>query len=265
MENHVDERDFKLLENDKYTFFVLSRVITKPCELLLTDHKRIIICYSQNPFPLWIWTADDATEEEKEKAYSLSSQNGFLDGNHSINLKYDLANYFIKRAKNEGKNFSIQKNMLVYDCLNPSAPEKITPTDGELYHCKESDLDLVTNFKEAFHNELKLDIREREAYKKDVEIMIKEGNTYLWKNSEGVFVASCYYRTQGNLASLSLVYTFPEFRRKHYAENLVYEVTKIAINKGYIPMLYTDGDYIASNACYVKVGYILRGKLCSIG
>ena len=30
-------------------------------------------------------------------------------------------------------------------------------------------------------------------------------------------------------------------------------------------MLYTDADYKASNACYEKIGFILRGKLCTIG
>ncbi len=56
-----------------------------------------------------------------------------------------------------------------------------------------------------------------------------------------------------------------EERRKHYAEHLVYQVTVIAKNAGYIPMLYTDADYAASNACYEKIGYVLRGKLCTIG
>jgi len=26
-----------------------------------------------------------------------------------------------------------------------------------------------------------------------------------------------------------------------------------------------DADYVASNACYEKIGYVLRGKLCTIG
>ena len=29
-------------------------------------------------------------------------------------------------------------------------------------------------------------------------------------------------------------------------------------------MLYTNADYAASNACYRKLGYVLRGKLCSV-
>ena len=86
----------------------------------------------------------------------------------------------------------------------------------------------------------------------------------------GRSVASCHWRPEGEpntkdgLACVGLVYTREEARRKHYAENLVYRVTRIAKQAGYLPMLYTDADYIASNACYEKIGYILRGKLCSI-
>ncbi|MBR4728022.1 MAG: GNAT family N-acetyltransferase [Clostridia bacterium] len=78
-------------------------------------------------------------------------------------------------------------------------------------------------------------------------------------------MASCRYHPNGGLASISLVYTRPADRRKHYAENLVYQVTMKAKEAGYVPMLYTDADYAASNACYEKIGYVLRGKLCSIG
>ena len=61
------------------------------------------------------------------------------------------------------------------------------------------------------------------------------------------------------------MYTKPEHRRGHYAENLVSKVSQIAAAEGLTPMLYTDADYIASNACYEKIGYIRRGELCTIG
>lgn len=79
----------------------------------------------------------------------------------------------------------------------------------------------------------------------DAEVFINAGNMFLWKNG----VASCKFAPNGDMASINLVFTRPEFRRKHYAEN---------------SMLYTDADYIASNACYEKIGYSLRGKLCTI-
>ena len=62
--NFADERDLKLLDNDKYTFFVLRRIMGSDCELFITDHEKIIICYSSEPFPVWIWTRDNASETE---------------------------------------------------------------------------------------------------------------------------------------------------------------------------------------------------------
>ena len=73
MDTFADERDFKILEADKYTFFVLARIMKRDCELLLTDHSRMIICYSQSPFPVWIWTSDDATQEEMRSDYPVDS------------------------------------------------------------------------------------------------------------------------------------------------------------------------------------------------
>ena len=265
MDTFADERDFKILEADKYTFFVLARILKRDCTLLLTDHSRMIICYSQSPFPVWIWTADDATPQEMENAYKLSDEHGFLDGNHGINMKYELAEYFIKRAASEGKKLSILKNMFAYDCPKLIDEEKLVKVDGELHLCTPDDLEALTDFKENFHTELKLDMQDRDAYRKASQTLIEEGHMYLWKNADGKFVASCDCRITNNMGSLGLVYTLKEFRRRHYAENIVYQVTKETAKQGYLPMLYTDADYVASNACYVKIGYILRGKLCTIG
>ena len=116
-----------------------------------------------------------------------------------------------------------------------------------------------------FHTELNIDQESREQYRLYVEDGIKTGSLYTWKNGDGKIVASCNWHPVQEMASIGLVYTLKEFRRKHYAEHLVYEVTKIVQDSGYLPMLYTDADYVASNKCYEKIGYILRGKLCTIG
>jgi hypothetical protein len=265
MDNFADERDLKILEADKYTFFILARILKRDCELLLTDHSRMIICYSQSPFPVWIWTADDARPEEMENAYKLSDEHGFLAGKYGINMKYELADYFMKRAAGEGKKLSILKNMFAYDCPKLVDEEKLTKADGELHHCTLADLDVFTDFKENFHTERQLEMKDRAGYRQDSLVLIEDGHSYLWKNAEGKFVTSCIFRVSNNLASLSLVYTLKEFRRRHYAENLVYQVSKEAVKQGLLPTLYTNADYAASNACYTKLGYILRGKVCTIG
>ena len=46
MVTYVDERNYKLLETDKYTFFVLKKIMGGECNLLLSDHERLIFCFT---------------------------------------------------------------------------------------------------------------------------------------------------------------------------------------------------------------------------
>ena len=263
MDTFTDERDLKLLSGDKYTFSVLSRIIGGENELLLSDHENVIICFTCQPFPVLIWTPDDASAEVMDLAYKCAQEHGFLDGDHRFNMKYELAEYFMNRAGTEGLNLSVTTNLYAYDCLSPIAP--VTEIGGEIHKCTMDDLDEMVDFFEMFRNAVGIDIESREQYRVEAEDGIKSGSLYFWKNSSGKAVASCSWHPVKDMASIGLVYTRDEERRKHYAEHLVYQVTMIAKNEGFIPMLYTDADYVASNACYEKIGYVLRGKLCTIG
>lgn len=263
MDTFVDERDYRLLQKDRYTFSVLSRIVSGDNSLLLSDHEKLIICFSGQPYPVWIWTPDDISEDEMERAYRLAGENGFLDGSHRFNMKYDLAEYFIRRAGEDGSVLSVTMNLYAYDCPDPVAPK--TETDGELHQCTSDDVDELVDFYDMFRNAVGIDKESREQYRIQAEAGIKAGTEYLWKNSAGKYVASCNWHPANDMASVGLVYTREEERRKHYAEHLVYQVTMIVKNSGFTPMLYTDADYTASNACYEKVGYVLRGELCTIG
>ena len=263
MDSFVDERDLKILEEDRYTFFVLRRIIRGKCQLLMTDHERLIICYTGKPFPIWIWTSDDASKEEMERAYQIAAEHFLLNGEYHFNLKYDLAKFFIERAAADGKTLSISTIMLAYDCQKLVKPTKIA--DGSIHQCSSEDIDELVDFMDLFHKEIRIDQKDRDGYRADAEAFIKKGNMFFWKDKRGNHVASCMFTPNGNMASINLVFTRPEFRRNHYAENLVYQVTKLAMDAGYVPMLYTDADYTASNACYKKIGYVLSGKLCTIG
>ena len=262
MDNFVDERDYALLAQDKYTFSVLSRIIGGECELRLTDHERFILCFTGQPYPVWIWMPDDASSDEMESAFQVAKENGVMDGNHRFNIKYELADYFMRRAEKEGLHLSISTNLYAYDCPELIPPK--TATDGHIHKCTMEDVDALTDFFEMFHDAVGIDKASREQYRIDAENGIREGSMYLWKTDEGEFAASCHWHPVQDMASIGLVYTRDEYRRHYYAEHLVYEVTKIAKEEGYLPMLYTDADYVDSNKCYEKLGYILRGKLCTI-
>lgn len=263
MDIFADERDYSLLKQDEYTFFVLRRIIDGDCKLLLSDHERLIVCFSEEPYPVWIWTPDELSDSEKEQVYVILEENLLLDGNHRFNSKYNLADYIINRAHNDGKVLSKSTNMLAYDCHKLIIPTQ--KVDGRIHLCKDADIDELIEFITQFYNDIGIDQKNNKEYYVEAKYYINSGSVFFWKNESGKPVACCKYVPNGEMASLGLVYTPPEYRRKHYAENLVYQVTKIVLEKGLIPMLYTDADYTASNACYQKLGYVLQGKLCTFG
>ena len=262
MDTFVDERDYKLLEQDRYTFFVLRRVLGGSCQLILSDHENLILCYTCAPYPVWIWTRDDASPAVLERAYELASEHGLLRKEQRFNLKYELAAYMIRRAAEDGLGLNLYENMFAYDCPNPVPPSE--QADGGLHRCTPDDVEELAGIIEAFANETGLDKKDKAGYLKRARASIEAGRTFFWKTEGGRTAACCKYVPNGDMASVGLVYTFPEHRRKHGAENLVYRVTLLAKGEGLTPMLYTNADYAASNACYRKLGYELRGRLCSV-
>ncbi len=262
MDRQTDQRDLKLLEQDKYTFAVLSRILNGSCRLILTDHERLIICHSSHPYPVWIWTPDNLSSEEKKRAWDAVAEACPMADGYRYNLKYDLAKFFLDKAKEQGISASILTNMFAYDCPCPIAPA--SAADGHLHQCTPNDLEEAAEIIKRFHEEIAID-QDSDSYLDKAGKMIKSSRLFFWKDGSGRTVSCCSYVPNGDLASVSSVYTFPACRRKHYAENLVYQVTKIVESTGAMPMLYTDADYAASNACYEKIGYVLKGKLCTIG
>lgn len=263
MDHQIDKRDLNLLKKDRYTFAVLSRILGKPCRLVLTDHEKLIICHSGNPFPVWVWTPDNLSCQEKERAWNITMEACPLEEGYTYNLKYELAKYFIQKTKEKGWELSVLTNLFAYDCPRSIAPA--IKADGGLYICTMEDLEEATDFLLRFGRELNVHAEDRDRKREKAVECISGNRFFLWHDASGKSVASCYYNLSDDLACLAGVYTLPEYRRKHYAQNLVYEVSELARGKGYMPMLYTDADYVASNACYTQVGYTLKGKLCTIG
>ena len=178
-------------------------------------------------------------------------------------MKHAFAKFLIERAKQDGTEISIALELLTYECLTPIKPLK--NAKGSLHKCTDKDEFELARLIGMFHDEVGIDQKNKGEHVTDAQLLINEGNTYFWKDDAGNNVACCRYTPRDDeLACIGLVFTQPEQRRKHYAENLVYSVTNIARNEGFIPILYTNADYPASNECYKKIGYKVKGKLCMV-
>lgn len=262
MDHHVDERDYRLLAGDRYTFSVLSRVLHGPCALILSDHAQLIFCHTTAPYPVWLWTPDGPSPELCDRAWQLICRHRPFSEGHRYNLKYDLAHAVIARAAKAGQKIRVATNMYAYDCPGAIAPD--VPADGHLHRCTDADLDVAAQLVEAFHRAVHEGPFDAERHRRIAEEHVAGGNFFLWQTDAGEVAGCCSIRRDAGLGCVGSVYVRPEFRRRHYAQHMVYRLTRLIGEEGLTPMLYTDADYAASNACYEKIGYVLRGKLCTI-
>ena len=262
MDSFVNKKDFELLVQDRYTFAVLDRILKEDCDLIRADHESLILCHSASRFPVWIWTPDGCADSVKEKTWNLAAECRPPADGYRFNMKYELADYFMKKAEQAGLKIGIHMQLFAYDCPTPAVPDHLT--DGCLYRCMPEDTEEAADLIALFYHEIGEKPPTREYCMEKAQEHIDKNAFFFWKNANGKAVACCSYRVNQELASLASVFTLPEYRRKYYAQHLVYEVTKLVSDLGYTPMLYTDANYLASNACYEKIGYVLRGKLCTI-
>ena len=262
MDTFVNEKDFALLARDPYTFEVLNRILRGPCDLVRTDHRSLILCHSEPPYPVWIWTPDGLTDAEKERAWALADSVRPLSQGYRFNMKYEPAEYFIEKGRQSGLNAGLAMRLYAYDCPAPVPP--LCPADGELYECTREDTEEAAALIPLFYTEIGEKPPSHEACVNKARAYIDENAFFFWKNGSGKTVASCSYKRNQGLASLGSVFTLPEERRRHYAQHLVFRVTRRVMDQGLTPMLYTNADYAASNACYEKIGYVLRGRLCTV-
>lgn len=280
--------DTKLFQQDELTFSVLSVIVNYKCRLVITDHERFVICHSCAPYPVWIWVPENITEAELEKVWQITKSEFSFDEGYGFNTKYQVAEYFIKQSRElkqyqeecntklpskENRNdrdknskemppLGITMNLCTYDCQLLKSPGK--KIDGTMSLSRNEDLEDVAYDLWRFKEETGVDREDITVCRSKAEALIQQGNLYLWRNEQGDNVAMCSYSVDGDNAKVTHVYTKPERRRKGYAENLVYGVTKLIKDQGYLPVLYTDADYAASNECYMRIGYELKGRLCTI-
>jgi predicted GNAT family acetyltransferase len=254
--------DTTLFRKDELTFSVLAAIVNSKSRIVITDHKRYIICHSCAPFPVWIWVPDDVTDDELDIIWEITKSEIPFHNGYGYNTKYCVADYFIKRSREEQINLEITMNLLTYDCEEPIPPSKTS--EGCISKPSSGDIKDITEFIWLFKQDIGIDMETKEQCRQKAYMLVQEGSLYLWKNSYHENVAMCSYGSDGRLGKVMHVYTKSSERRKGYAENLVYEVTKLIKANGLLPVLYTDADYVASNECYKRIGYVERGKLCTI-
>lgn len=260
--NEKVENPVCLQGNDKITYAVLEAILGGVCSCTYTDHSNIVICHSASPYPVWIW-CKDVSDREAIAAIGRCIKAEFpLDGGYRFNLSYEIFDA-LKQQDSYFEQAEIQMNLLSYKVTKLRDIEKTC--DGKMTIAQGKDLEELAKYQQAAAYEMEGFHWDLDTCRERVREKIDRGKLFLWRNEKEEIVTLTARGDNGEYSKVGLVYTLPEHRRKGYAINLVYQVTKGILADGLVPILYTNADYVASNACYKKIGYEKIGSLCTVG
>lgn len=252
--------DTDILGEDMLTFSVLSAIVNQKCEKVFTDGKTVIICYSCSPYPVWVWVSSQAAGETVSRVAECLAEEFPPEKGYNYNLSYQLLEH-LKKEKGWDK-CTIETNMLTYRCDKALHPEK--SCGGKARLATAGDIALLGEWNRQFCKEMENLELTPEVCRQKAEEKMAAGNLFLWEDEKGIPVAMAMKWSDSCYSKVMSVYTAPDKRRKGYALHLVYEITAGILEENRIPILYTDADYEASNACYKKIGYQQVGSLCTV-
>ena len=254
---------FSLLRRDRYGFAVLSNIVQGdfgPVSKIVTDHARIILCYTCPPFPGWVWIPGDAGEEEMARAWALVQKELPHEEGYRVNMRPELAQYILSTP--EGAQLRVEMQIDAYAC------DALLPLEwqaqGDSFAVGMDWLDTATDWLYAMKQETGLDPMPREACEEEMRGFIANRRLFVWK-VDGQIVSMCAVTVSGEMGYIGHVYTPEAHRRKGYAQSLVCRVTRAILVQDIKPALCVVSTNEAATACYRKLGFELKGSFCTVG
>jgi len=245
-------------QKDKYKFNIIFKNLSSPELELYSDEENYIICRGSKKWPTWIWTKDNFDKTKINELEELIKM--YLTDNEKdkFTCKKELYDLLVQSDfSNLNKDDYFEMGFLI--CHQTIKPKEC---DGILSKPTEEDRSVLEQYWYDDNIEMNgVDSITIEQAKKDVDEFLKDDKFYVLRNLQNKIVCMVSYGVTGNQAKLNYVYTPIEERKKGYAANLIYLVTNALLEKGLVPLLYTDYNYIPSNRAYINAGYEDTGIL----
>lgn len=253
-----------LLDGDRYTFSVMRNILMGvfgPVSKIVSDGHRLLLCYTCPPFPGWVWTPEDASEEEMARAWALVQRELPPEAGFRVNMRPELARYILGTAAGASLHVDMQLN--AYGCEQALMPHRMA--EGDCCAVSMAELDLATDWLMDMKAETRLDPMTPEACREEMRSFIACRRLFMWKLPDGQYAAMCAVTEEDGMGYLGHVYTPAAHRRKGYAASMVYQITRILLQQGKKPALCVVSTNTPAAACYERLGYRVVGSFCTVG
>lgn len=247
--------------DDVITFSVLRSILNVSCTKTVTNHESIIICYSNPPFPVWVWCKDHTDPELIAQLSDALKEHFPAESGYAWNISEALFDV-LKAHDPYFSDIKTDMGLLSYRLEALTAPTR--PCSGHFDKIYEDDFELLCKLWHDACLEMEGIDNSEEFCRERIKRAFEEGSLFTWRNDEGEILAMASRSDAPPLSKVICVYTLPGHRRNGYAMHLVHDVCAGIIEDGLTAILYTDAGYEASNACYRKIGFKEIGSLIKV-
>jgi len=248
--------------DDAITFSVLANILHGTCTMTVTDTESFILCYSTAPYPVWVWCRDDGKDAIISDISAALRTYFPAEKGFRWNMTYTLFEA-LKKHDPYFAQLSTAMGLLSYrmDEILPVSH----PCAGRCDLARPDEIELLCKLWHDACLEMEGFDHNEDFCRARVTEYMEKGGLFVWRNDAGEITAMTSRRDTAPFSKVATVYTVPGHRRRGYAMNLVHAVSEGMLNDGFTPILYTDSNYPASNACYKKIGYREVAALCCVG
>lgn len=156
-------------------------------------------------------------------------------------------------SKQHGLLYDLDTALRAFECREVTLPATMSP--GVMRVATETDIELVTAWSHAFHEEALDKPADDERLQERIPERIKNGTYFVWDNNGPVSLTGIGRPTERSLA-IGPVYTPPEHRGCGYASCTVALVSQQILDQGKaFCTLFTNLENPTSNKIYQRIGY----------
>ena len=267
--NIIDKNNeiFKSKEyvKDKFLFAIFEKKINDPNAKIMSDGENYIITNESEERGPWIWTKDNIDDvkikeiEELIRLYLVKDKMTFT-------CKKEIYNKLIE----DGFKLIDKSDYFEMGFMKCEKLKEPKTNDGKLSKAKVEERKIIADYICKFNDFMDESVKEHMPTEEEInqyflekaDEEIANDKFYVLRNNEDKIVSMAHYKVSPDgTAKVGLVYTPDEERGKGYAAKIVHDITAILLEKGYIPVLYTDQNYPNSNKAYFNAGYENGGTL----
>jgi GNAT superfamily N-acetyltransferase len=256
------EKDHEIFKSREYQKdivpFSLIELIRQYPFLLVSDEKSFVVGMTGPQMPVWVWTSDGISEESLKELSDYLWDRFHGQGSIMLIAKPETADVLVKPFL--GKSAAKQHRVCMESFENPRViPAK--NTDVSIERPSPADKKEIAVCMANFQQDCYGKAEDYEDFLQEAGECIENPWFFVIKQQESVVATAQSRRETEKHMAINLVYTKPEYRGRGFAAALVAHISKLILERGKTPILYTDLANPASNRAYQNVGFIKRGKV----